>query len=164
MSDRNSLLTETERTKYRNATGQLNWVAGISRTEISFSVCEASTKSKNATVADAYHVNKIIRNVKSTENCIKLSRLDLITFQLKLFNDANVNNLPNGSRQGGQIIFVANGNDSSCPLFWKSSKIKRVVHSTIAAETLLPVNGCDVAIYINNLLFELLHTEPNCLN
>ena len=51
-----------------------------------------------------------------------------------------------------------------CCLYWNSSKIKRVVHSTIAAETLSLVHGCDVAIYINNLLSEILHTQPNCLS
>ena len=60
MSDRNSTRTEAERTKYRSVAGQLNWVACISRPEISFSVCEASTKFKIATVADVYYVNKII--------------------------------------------------------------------------------------------------------
>ena len=49
------------------------------------------------------------------------------------------------------------------PLYWNSSKIKKVVRSTIAAETLLLVDGCDVAIYINNLLSEPLHTKCNCL-
>ena len=52
MPDHNSLLTEAERTQYRSAVGQLNWVAGISRPDINFSVCEASTKLKYATVAD----------------------------------------------------------------------------------------------------------------
>ena len=41
-------------------------------------------------------------------------------------------------------------------------KVKIVVHSTIAAQSL--VDGCDVTIYINNLLSELLHTKPNCLS
>ena len=162
MSDSNSPLTEAERTQYRSVVGQLNWVAGISRSDISFSVCEASTKFKNVTVADIY-VNKIIRNVQSTKNCIKFPRLDLKTLQLKLFTDASFNNL-NGGSQGGQIIFITNGNNNSCPLYWNSSKIKRAVRSTIAAETLSLVDGCDVAIYINNLLSELLHTKPNCLS
>ena len=70
MSDCNSPLTEAERTQHRSVIGQLNWVAGISRTDISFSVCEASTKFQNLTVANVYYVNKIIRNVKSTKNCI----------------------------------------------------------------------------------------------
>ena len=38
MSDLNSSLTETERTQYKSVNGQLNWVAGISRPDISFSV------------------------------------------------------------------------------------------------------------------------------
>ena len=33
MSDHNSPLTEAERTQYRSAVGQLNWVAEISRPE-----------------------------------------------------------------------------------------------------------------------------------
>ena len=124
MSDSNSPLTEAERTQYRSVVGQLNWVAGISRSDISFSVCEASTKFKNVTVADIY-VNKIIRNVKSTKNCIKFPRLDLKTLQLKLFTDASFNNFPNRGSQGGQIIFIIEGNSNSCPLYWNSSKIKK---------------------------------------
>ena len=58
MSDRNSLLTEAERKKYRSATGQLNWTAGISRPDISVSICEASTKLKNTIIADVYYVTK----------------------------------------------------------------------------------------------------------
>ena len=51
-----------------------------------------------------------------------------------------------------------------CPLYWNSSKIKRVVGSTIAAETLSLVDRRDAAIYNNNLLSQLLHTEPKCLS
>lgn len=162
MSDRNSTRTEAQRTKYRSVAGQLNWVACISRPEISFSVCEASTKFKIATVADVYYVNKIIWKVKSTKNCIKFPRLDLKTPQLKLFTDTSFNNLPNGGSQGRQIIFKTDGNNNLCPLYWNSSRIKRVVHLTIAAKTLSLVDGCYVAIYIKNLLSELLNTKPNC--
>ena len=37
-------LTEIERKGYRRTVGQLNWVSGISRLDISFYVCDASTK------------------------------------------------------------------------------------------------------------------------
>ena len=160
MSDRNSPLTAAERLQYRSVVGQINWVAGISRPDTSFSVYEASTK----TVADVYHVNKIIRNGKNTKNCIKSPHLDLKKLQLKLFTNASFNDLPNGGSQGGQIIFITDGNNNSCPLYWNSSKIKRVERSTIAAETLSLIDVCDVAIYINNLLSEFLHTEPSCLS
>ena len=44
MSDHKSQLTEVERTQYRGVVGHLNWVAGISRPDISFSVCGASSR------------------------------------------------------------------------------------------------------------------------
>ena len=37
-------LKEIERKGYRRTVGQLNWVSGISRLDISFYVCDASTK------------------------------------------------------------------------------------------------------------------------
>ena len=106
MSDRNSPLTEAERTQYRSVVGQLNWVAGISRSDISFSVCEASTKFKNVTVADIYYVNKTFRTVKSTKNCITFLRLNLKKLQRELYTGPSFNNLPNRGSQGGLIIFI----------------------------------------------------------
>ena len=44
MSDHKSQLTKVERTQYRGVVGHLNWVAGISRPDISFSVCGASSR------------------------------------------------------------------------------------------------------------------------
>ena len=45
-------MSNEEKMLYRSAAGQLNWVAGISRPDRSFSDCKASTKFKQATVAD----------------------------------------------------------------------------------------------------------------
>ena len=41
------------------------------------------------------------------------------------------------------------------PLYWNASKIKRVVRSTTALETLSLSQGCDVAMYINKLVLRL---------
>ena len=92
MSNCNSPLTEAERTQYRSVVG-------------------------HTTVADICYVNKIIRNVKSTKNCIKFPHLDLKALQLKLFTDASFNNLLHGGSQGAQIIFLNDGNNNLCPLY-----------------------------------------------
>ena len=63
MKDWKSSLTPSEKTLYRSIVGQLNWVAGISQPDISFTVCESSTKFTHVTVADITYVNKIIRKV-----------------------------------------------------------------------------------------------------
>ena len=145
-----------EKTSYRSAVGQLNWAVGISRPDISFSICETSTKFKQATVADVLYVNKIIKNAKNSKNAINFSQLNLKNIKLQLFTDASFNNLPNGGSQAGQIIFLTNDKSNACPLYWNSSKIKRVARSTIATETLSLSEGCDVALYINKLVLELL--------
>ena len=61
------------------------------------------------------------------------------------------NNLPNGGKQAGQIIFLKDGKSNTCPLYWNSSNIKKVVR-TVAAETLLLSEESFVAMYINKLV------------
>ena len=139
-------MSNEEKTSYRSAVGQLNWVAEISRPDISFSVCEASTKFKQATVADVLYVNKIIKNVKNFKNAINLPQLNLNKIKLQLFTDASFTNLPNGGSQASQIIFLRDDKSNKCPLYWSSSKIKKVVRSTIAAETLSFSEECDVPL------------------
>ena len=124
---KNSLLSNEEKTSYRSAVGHLNWVAEISRPDISFSVCEASTKFKQATVADVLYVNKIIKNVKNSKNAINFPQLNRNNIKLQLFTDASFSNLPNGGSQAGQTIFLTDDKSNTCPLNWNSSKIKREV-------------------------------------
>ena len=90
-----------KKTSYRSAVGQLNWVAGIARPDISFSVCEASTKFKQATVADVPYVNKIIKNVKNSTKEIRFPQLNLNNIELPLFTDASFNNFP---MEGAKLV------------------------------------------------------------
>ena len=50
------------------------------------------------------------------------------------------------------------------PLYWNASKIKRVVRSTTALETLSLSQGCDVAMYINKLVLRLWFHDGKQLN
>ena len=99
-------------------------------------MCEASTKLKNAAIKDVLYVNMIIKNAESTNYGITFPQLSMEDLKLQLLTDASSNNLPNGGSQVGQILFLTDGKSNTCPLYWNSSKIKRVVRSTIAAETL----------------------------
>ena len=78
-----------------------------------------------------------------------------------MYADASFGNLPKGGSQGGQIIFLADKNDNSCPLAWKSNKIKRVVKSTLAAETLSFVEGCDTGILMSKIVSEIIFGDKN---
>ena len=73
--DKAASVTDDERTKLRNALGQLNWLARISRPEISFDICEGSTEVKNVTVSDLLGIKKLIKCVKEEKMHIKFPKL-----------------------------------------------------------------------------------------
>ena len=57
--------------------------------------------------------------------------------------------------QGGFIIFLCDTDRKKCPIFWQSRKIRRVVKSTLAAETLALVDGASTAVYLAKILQEI---------
>ena len=63
-ADKQSKLTAQETIQLRAAIHQLNWIATASQPQISFEVCQASTRVKEATLADLIHINKVITKVQ----------------------------------------------------------------------------------------------------
>ena len=157
------MISWMKRKDFQRAIGQLNWVSGITRPDISFHTCDASARFKNSTVTDALKVNEIIKYLKNTDSFIKIPQFDKNSLRLQLITVAGFNNLPSGGTQAGQIIFSSDSRNNCCPLYWNLSKIKRVVRSTLAAETLALLDGCDVTFYIK-LLFKLIHAGRDSLS
>ena len=159
---KDATINEQEKTKLRSLIGQLNWITGVSRPDIGFGVCQLSSTFKNATVNHLNKANKLLRHVKNTPNSICFPTFsNLKSLKVVVYADASFGNLPKGGSQGGQIIFLADKNDNSCPLTWKSNKIKRVVKSTLAAETLSFVEGCDTGILMSKIVSEIIFGDKN---
>ena len=152
-------LVEVEKTLLRGALGQLNWLSGITRPEISFSVSEISSRITSSNVGDILSINKTIKFVKSSPAYITIRKLDLSSLKIVSFSDSSFNNLPKGNSQGAHVVFLADDKNNSCPVSWSSNKIKRVVRSTLAAETLAFTEAADTAFYIQKLLIEILQTS-----
>ena len=150
-----SPLTEEERTKFRALIGQLNWVSNISRPDINFHVCEASTKIKTAKVEDLIKLNKVVRQIKSQRNYLYFPNLNTENLHITLYSDASFNNLPNGGSQGGHLILLCDDNNQCCPLDWSSTKVKRVVRSTLAAETLALADGFSTAVFLRQIISDI---------
>ena len=127
--ERHNPITEQERTLYRTAIGQLNWVTGISRPEISFDVCLASTKVKSATESDMIAINKTIQ-VKNKPSFISYPMLDRGSLYLLTYTDASFNNLQNGGSQAGHLTLLCDQDGNCVPLSWNSSyKACSAIHS-----------------------------------
>ena len=157
LNNSKSFLSEKERSEYRSLIGQLNWMATQTRPDIAFDVCSLSASSKNATISDVLKANKLVERVQG--NTVKLSFLcksKLSDCELICFSDASFANLSGEGSQGGSVVCLKDSIGNLLPLHWHSKRIKRVVKSTLAAETLAAVDGAEEAIYISQLISDLL--------
>ena len=71
-----------------------------------------------------------------------------------MFSDASFQNLPDGGSQGSHIIFL--GEEKLCRghnFSWSSKNIRKVVKSTLAAETFALQDGLNETFFIE-VIFE----------
>ena len=77
------------------------------------------------------------------------------------YSDASYANiLPDKTKSGeGYLTFLCDHRGNCSLLNWKSNKIKRVVHSTVAAEGLGLVDALGDAFYVRNVLEDILFND-----
>lgn len=145
----------------RSLIGQLNWLSTNTRPDISYDVLELSSSMKDPTVDNVIKGNKVLKKLKMDECSVRFPCLgDPTKLKLVIFSDASHGNLPDGySSAGGFVIFLVGEDCKCCPLAWESKKIRRVVKSTLAAETLALVEAVDMGYYLQNILSEILFTH-----
>ena len=79
-----------------------------------------------------------------------------------MYTDAGWTTRPDGTSQGGQLVFIANsetrqGRESNMSLIsWHSSRLRRVARSSSAAETQAAADGDDEAVNIRLCLKKVL--------
>lgn len=152
-------MTEEELTTHRRMVGSINWVVRATRPDLSFDMIFLSTKFKGGKVEDLKQARKVLTNIVHNDAVIRLSSVgDLKTAEIWLYTDASLGNLNHGvDSTGSYIILLVNTVTGKCaPLDWKSNKIKRVVVSTIAAETLSLSAGLDKAVSIRRNMQDML--------
>ncbi|XP_076049720.1 uncharacterized protein LOC143030456 [Oratosquilla oratoria] len=50
--------------------------------------------------------------------------------------------------QGGFVIFLQDGNEKRCPIFWQTRKIRRVVKPTLSAEAMALLECAESSVYL----------------
>lgn len=76
-----------------------------------------------------------------------------------MFSDASFANLSDGGTQVGHFIVLMGENGKFSPLSWQPRRVKRVVRSTLAGETLAMSEGIDNAIFLTTLFSELTASD-----
>ena len=157
--DKHAPLSDSQRKNMRSKLGQLNWLANVSRPEISFDVCFLSSKQKESTLVDLQAVNKIISRVQSIDSSLTFPVLDEESLKITVYADASFNSLPKGGSQGAQLVLLTDKYRNCSPIGWNSSRLRRVVRSALGAETLAFCDGCELAFYIADNTSALQHKE-----
>ena len=148
---------DNEKTAFRSLVGQLNWITTNTRPDIAYEVCDLSTSYKTATVGDLLRMNKVIRLVKGEVMRLKFPRIhNLERCTIEVFSDASFGNLQGEGSQGAIIAFMKDERGERCPLYWHTRKIRRVVKSTLAAETMALLEGAETGLYLGKILEEVL--------
>ena len=80
-----------------------------------------------------------------------------------VFSDASNANIDRVSNVGEHIVLTAGCKKRSAPIAWSSSQIKRVVRSTLAAETLSLSEALDHTIYLKQIVMELTTVDGDSI-
>ena len=160
---KDSFVDKEEYDDLRTLIGQLNWLCINTRPDIAYDVLELSCDLKKPKVRNLIKANKVLKKIKLNQCNLYFPKLgNLNNIKIVTYSDASHANLPDGtSSAGGFMVFLQGENGNSCPIYWESKKIKRVVRSTLAAETLASSESIETSYYVRNLLIGILNKTEN---
>ena len=158
-------LTPEEVSTIRKVAGKIGWLARGSRPDLIFSQIEMSTKGGKSQVRNLIHASKLIRKIKDSASFFLIKNLGHVkNWRLVVSTDASLSNLNDGVDSTGAYIILMTDDEKNCaPLAWNGSKIKRIVSSTLEAETLALVEGVKEAVYLREVVEEVFGLEPRTL-
>ena len=129
---------------------------------MAYATSVVNSSIKDATVRDLVTANKFIKLLKCNELVLSFPQInDLQNASLVCFSDASFANLKCGGSQGGLLVFLQGRNGKYMLLAWQSRKLKRVVKSTLTAETLALQEVIEAAIMIKTMFLEILNVDAH---
>ena len=149
-----------EPTLMRACCGQLAWVANHSRPDQAFLASFLQGVQDKALVS---HHNKAVREMKTRKICLRFPPVPIERWRLLAVTDAGWGARENGESQGGLLLclcdqdVLAQKPGKTWVLEWSSKKLRRVVRSSTAAETLAAQNGLDAIEFAQAFLQEVVH-------
>ncbi len=154
----------TQIRRVRGLVGQLQWAAKLTRPDISFSSCNLSSRAKDATMIEVKEANKLLKKLKQQQYKICIPNIgNIVEASLVVFSDASHKILADGNSQGGFIVFLKGINEKFSPLVWTSHRLKRVVKSAMAAETMALLEATEHAMLLKSVLLDIYNiNDTSC--
>ena len=160
--DNKRALTKEEYKKFRGATGKLNWLAEMTRPDLSYDCLNLSCHTKSATIGDIKEANKAIRKAKSYPGEIHYGRIGDLN-NLKVLGISDASYLKQEERTKslmGRMIFLSTQlEENVAPIVWKAKTIPTVCKTVKDAETRAPDKCVEDSIYIARFIKEIYSGE-----
>ena len=140
--DRESLLTESERSVLRAKAGELNWLQSISRPDLAGAVSILQTSFADPRIKHLFEINRLIKEARQHAVQIRIRSIPCQQLMFVCTADSAWANCSDLSSHMGYLILAAHRDIDSgktVPISvvgWKAHKQRRRVASTLAAETL----------------------------
>ena len=104
--------------------GELGWIAGQTRPDLSFEVCQLSSCFNHSTINDIIKGNKLLRKAKRERAFLRFdSPGKKGNFRIVCFIEASLGNVNNGEAQGVFRIYLVGDNKICSPIMWQSKKL-----------------------------------------
>ena len=155
-SKRNEELTVEEKSELKRLSGKMLWVSSQSRLDMSYETCMMSNTGKKPTMNKIHEANKALIKLKSKKVKVRFPMLGRPeNLKVIAYSDASHNSLPDGSSQGGYVVFLKGENGKVAPIRWQSKKLSRVTKSPLASETLALGEAADAGFLIACMVQEI---------
>ena len=153
------VMCEEDQTEFRSMLGRIGWLGNHSRPDLVFDHITLSTRLGKATYGDFAYARKTVKKMISNSTNMKFRKLgDPRSWVMDVYADAGYKCLPDEvSSCGGQVVLMRNVR-TACVLSWRGRKLKRIVTSPSAAETLAQNDGISEMIFVKSLLGEIFGT------
>ena len=154
--DNTATLTSSEAKAFRGLLGQLQWYGRIMGYAIGFQVSKPASEIKDLKMSSLKDAAKLVRDVKQYHK-----------EEVVAVHDASFNNLPGHKSQKGYWLGISTPElmkDRTSLhhihfVHWTSSKIQRVVRSTLSAEAYSCSEALDALSWLRATILEVLHGE-----
>ena len=140
----------------RAAAGRIGWLGRLSRPDLIFAQIEASSVITKATVADLKNLQKAVARVKQEQSIVCIPKLpaNIEDWKISTYTDAAWQNLNGEGSCGGRAIFIS-GPRTTFAVHWAAHRMRRVHHSSQAAEIMAMNEGLNDAAYVREMIHEM---------
>ena len=167
-NQKDSKITAEERQLLHSGNGQIQWLVKSTRMDLAFQLAEPQARAhdEGATVQDLLDFNKMVSDAKTDEVTITFKKIDLSEAVIVAIGDSSFANVGKSktASQAGLIVLLADNTGNKflqgeasrvSALIWRSHRIKRVVRSTLTAETMAALEAVESGDLIRGHLAEL---------